>query len=138
MKTMALDWKTGRIKAEWNELPVHNARLARIVKLLVEYVDLEMGKNVVLTEILRTSDETQKLYAATVVAGGAVPSWRPHEIWNAVDLRSSLYTDREIEKIVAFLNQFTVYKGQRRCAVFHAIRGGAPHMHAQCPPAESP
>lgn len=123
--------KTDRIAKELAELPVHNKRLYDIVQLTQAYSLLAFGKSIMITEINRTPEENTALYPA-----GAEPAHRPHTKWEAVDLRSWVFTDGEIQKLLSMLNTITVYKGQRKCGVYHAITNGAFHLHIQCPAQE--
>jgi hypothetical protein len=120
-------FKTPRLEAEFNQLPIQNPRLGRLLKLGSEFMDIEFGKNIVVTEIFRTPEENAALYKAA----GKEPDWRPHTMWMAADLRSSVFSQREIERLAAFFNQFTVFSGQRKCATYHAIKGNVEHFHIQ-------
>lgn len=119
--------KDQRIADEWNVLPVHNKRLAMILNMVANYSTHEFSKELIITCIYRSPTENSALYAQSVE-----PSWRPHTQWLAVDLRSSIYTDAEIQKLLSFLNSFTVFGGNRKCAIYHQIAGNAFHFHVQC------
>lgn len=95
------------------------------------YAEIEFGKPIVVTELSRTPAENTALYAATIAAGGKEPDWRPHTQWLAFDLRSSTFTDREIQKMLSVLNSITSFGGQRKTAVYHAIAGNTFHFHVQ-------
>ena len=124
-----LQFKTERIKTEWeNELEGKNAKLKRLVAILAEFVALELGKDVVLTEIFRSNEEYKALYASNP---SAMPKRPPHTLWQAVDLRSSIYTDVEVKRILEFLKQFRFYAGQRSVGVYHQIAGNVMHFHVQ-------
>ena len=123
---MSIQFKTPRIEQEYNQLPLQNKKLYRIINLAAEYMDLEFGKPVMLTEVYRTPEENAALYKESVQ-----PVWRPHTMWMGVDIRSSIYTDFEIQKLLEYLNLFTVFKGQRKTASYHKITGNALHFHVQ-------
>jgi hypothetical protein len=122
-----ITFKTGRQRSEFERLRELNPRLRQVLTIAAEYVSLEFGKDLMVTELYRTPEETKALYASYP----APPEWRPHENWLGADLRSWTLTDREIQKLVTFLNCFTAFKGQRQTCVYHAIKGGAAHLHAQ-------
>jgi len=116
-----IKFKDPSIEKEWYQLPVQNKRLYKLILALEQFLDLEIKKDLVITEIYRD--------AATNTAQGGIPN-SPHLSWQAVDLRSSIYTNAEIERIKSFLNQFTFRNGKQVC-VYHAVTGGAFHMHIQ-------
>lgn len=120
--------KDQRVAKELAELPVHNARLAKLLSVLVTFVELELKKDIVVTSILRTQAEHDALYAATPPAQR--PTSSPHMNWEAADLRSSTFTQPEIDRMVNFLNQFSFRNG-KKVAMCHAIAGGAMHFHIQ-------
>jgi len=100
--------------------------------LLVVNVEQEFNKNLVITCLYRSPEENAALYK-----GAIEPKWRPHTLWCGADLRSSIYTQDEIQKLLSFLNHFTVFSGQRKCASYHAIAGNVHHFHVQCEKAEA-
>lgn len=122
-----MKFKTPRLEKEFNTLIVNNFRLYRIVTAADLFSHAEFGKEVVLTEIFRNPEETALLYKDYPKP----PDWRPHENWMGVDLRSSIYTSREIERLLGFLNTFISFGGQRKTAVYHSISGNVAHFHVQ-------
>ncbi len=123
-----MKFKTLRIEAEYNQLFLRNPKLLSLLKAVNEYSTTELGKEPVITELLRSEEEYQALYAANPAA---LPASRPHSKWQAADLRSSIYTPREIERLLAFIHCFTFYGGQRTTAIYHMIAGNVPHFHIQ-------
>lgn len=121
-----MQWKTARIVAEWNQLPAQNKKLYTILSLADKFSQQEFNKELFITCILRTEAENAELYKDSVE-----PDWRPHTLWMGADLRSSIYTDAEIQKLLSFFNLFTVFSGQRRCASYHIIPGNVFHFHVQ-------
>lgn len=130
-----LQFKTTRIEHEFAQLAEKNPRLRGIIQLAAGFAELEFKKDVVLTSIYRSPEENADLYKATP---GGPPAWTPHTQWQGVDLRSSIYTDAEIQRLLAFFNLFTVFGGKRRCASYHAIAGNVAHFHAQAGSAGTP
>lgn len=124
-----LCFKTNRQAVEYETLKVKNKNLVRILDCLVTFCELEFKKDITLTDIFRTQADFDALYAATPV--DKRPKSSPHMVWEAVDIRSSTFSDPEIIKMQAFLNQFTAYKGSRKVALYHKIAAGAFHFHVQ-------
>jgi uncharacterized protein YcbK (DUF882 family) len=123
-----VQYKNTKIETEWNRLITENPKLGNIVETLNAFTNIEFGKQVVLTHIFRTPEEQKALYAQTPNP----PATSPHMRWEAVDIRSTSFNDKEIQKMLTFLNLFTVYGGQRKCAIYHEIAGNTWHFHVQC------
>lgn len=124
-----IGFKTPRQEADFNELKNKNLRLYEFVILLTKFVNLELKKEVVLTDVFRSKEEFDALYAATPPEKR--PASSPHCLWNAVDIRSSIYTPAEITRIVSFANQFKYKDGSKPVALYHTISGNVAHMHFQ-------
>lgn len=81
----------------------------------------------VITSIARTYEENMK--------DGAESD--SHVTLRAFDVRSTCYTQKEIDDLVSYLNkEFAQYaavnkQGNRRLAVYHAVEGGQFHFHIQ-------
>jgi hypothetical protein len=118
---MAIKFKAQTEEKEFYQLPIHNSRMSLLLRALDAFCELELKKPVIITEIYRTPEENK--------AQGGIPN-SPHLTWEGVDIRSSVFTDAEIERIKNFLNQFTFRNG-KQVAVYHAVPGGAFHFHIQ-------
>lgn len=59
-----------------------------------------------------------------------MPKNSPHLNWEGADVRSTDFTEREIEKMVTFLNLFSYVGGQRPVAIYHNVGNGV-HLHLQ-------
>lgn len=116
-----IQFKDVSVQGEYYLLPIHNRRLAELLNALHSFVSLELKKDIMITEIYR--DPAQN------AAQGGIPN-SPHMTWEAVDIRSWIYTDTEIQRILGFLNAFTFRNG-KQVAVYHAVKNGAPHFHIQ-------
>ncbi len=121
-------FKTPRIEAEYHELIIRNPKLMSLLACIAEFSMVELKKEAVITEIYRSEAEYKALYAANPAA---IPKAAPHTKWQAADLRSSIYTPREIERLLSFIHCFTFYGGQRTTALYHMIAGNVPHFHVQ-------
>lgn len=122
-----IEFKTKRIEDEFRELPTKNLRLFELLHVIERYCHLEFNKPIVLTEILRTMEEQKALYAQTPNP----PTDSPHMHWRAFDLRSTVYTDAEIQRLLKFINNFQYQKGAKPTALYHKIAGNAYHFHVQ-------
>ena len=120
-----IGFKNPRERSEYAELATKNPKLFDLLHDLVSYVQDTFKKDVVLTSVYRTAEEQAALYAKAVHK--VLKS--DHMSWEAVDLRSSIYTKGEIDSIVAYLN--TKYKNRdgRRVALYHSVPGNVPHFH---------
>lgn len=123
-----IKFKDTKLEREYNELPVHNARLYKLLSALNAFCELELSKDIVITHLYRTQAEHDSLYAKTPPAQR--PGRSPHQDWNAVDLRSSVFNDAEIKRMLSFLNCFT-YRAGKPVAMYHAIAGNVFHYHIQ-------
>lgn len=122
-------FKTARIKDEYNQLPFRNKRLKNLLEFVNLYSQLAFGKPIMVTSIFRSQEEQDALYAQT--PPDQKPPRSPHQDWCAADLRSSIYTPYEIDRLVAALNTIPVWGGQRKAALYHTIAGNVAHLHIQ-------
>jgi len=122
-----LKFKTPAQREQWVAMGTKNPALVDLVIDVSEYITLMFGKETVLTSILRTPEEQAALYAASPTK--VVNS--PHLTYEAVDLRSSLYTPEEIASICAYLNLTYRNANGKKVAIFHKIPGNVDHMHIQ-------
>lgn len=118
-----------RLKKELIELQDKNKELHELVIDLYKWIAKEINKDTIITMIFRTDAEQDELYKHSDKYKNK-PFKSPHQFWHAVDLRTSIYNDEEIEKIVKYLNDkydSTNYYGWTAKA--HAIKGNAMHFH---------
>lgn len=126
-----MQFKTTKIKEEYNELTAQNKKLKTVLDMLDLYCMLEFKKEITLTHLFRTKEEHEKLYAQT--PEHKRPKSSPHMFWNACDIRSWTFTDKEKDKMLRFLNCFNYKSGQGRpVAIVHTIAGNVEHFHIQC------
>lgn len=124
-----VQFKTPREQDEFNKLLVHNPKLYSVAQALSIFVEQEFNKPVIITSILRTAEEQAELYKDVPADKKVLSS--PHMRWEAFDLRDSIYSPREIERMLSFLNMFTYQGGQRAVAIRHTIAGNVSHFHVQ-------
>jgi hypothetical protein len=122
-------FKTDRQKSDFEQLKSKNPRIVRLATALSEFCELELKKDITVTDVFRTQEEFEALYSQTPPEKR--PPTSPHMRWEALDLRSSVFTDREIERMLAFLNCFSYQGGQRKVALYHTIAGNVAHFHIQ-------
>lgn len=119
-------FKTPLEKTEFQDLAQHNPKLMGIVQSLDFFCQLSFGKQITLTEVFRTQIEHDQLYSQTPV--GLRPITSPHCSWQAVDVRSSDFSDPQIQRMLQFLNCYVNSNG-KPVALYHKISGGAYHFH---------
>lgn len=125
-----MNFKSDRIKQEYDSLTALNPKLHDILSLLFTYCLYEFNKKITLTSIFRTQAEHDALYANTPPESR--PKSSPHMFWKAVDIRSTDFNDKEKQKMLAFLNCFTYTSGQGRpVAMCHTVAGNVEHFHIQ-------
>jgi hypothetical protein len=122
-----LTFKTPREREEYAQLPQKCPKLFALVVDLAHYVEEMLKKDVVLTSVYRTPDEEAELYKESEhkVIHSA------HFTWNAVDLRSSIYTPDEIQGITNYLNSRYKNIDGRPMVIYHRLTGNAFHFHIQ-------
>jgi len=121
--------KTPRLKKEHENLRHQNVALYGLLEALSAMVEGTLKKNITITHLWRSQEEHNGLYAATDLL--ARPKSSPHMRYQAVDLRSKDFTDKEIKDIVAWVNANYKNPGGKVSALAHAIAGGAYHLHIQ-------
>lgn len=121
-----MQFKTDRIRDEYEELKTRNPKLRSTLECADLYTRTEFNKEIVLTCIYRSPDENKALYAPN-----PEPATQPHTKWDAADLRSTIFTQGEINKLLTFLNCFSYVGGQRKVATYHLIAGNTWHLHCQ-------
>lgn len=123
-----MNFKTPNEKTEFDTLLTKNPKLVGVVNALDFFTQVSFGKSITVTEVYRTKEEHDKLYAATPEA--LRPKVSPHMSWESVDIRSSDFTDAQIQRMLSFLNCFVNSNG-KSVAIYHRIAGNAFHFHIQ-------
>jgi hypothetical protein len=122
---MPLLFKTPRIRDEYAQLPQKNERLFELVVDLAQHVQDTYKLDLTLTSIYRTADEQAALYAQSLHK--VLKS--DHMTFEAVDLRSLVFTKAEIDALVAYINGKWKNADGRPVALYHTVVGNAPHFH---------
>jgi uncharacterized protein YcbK (DUF882 family) len=122
-----LAFKTNRIRDEYSQLPKENPGLFELVVDLADYVAQHTKQDLTLTSILRTPEEQAALYAQSQVK----VEKSAHLTWEAVDLRSLVFTKAEIADICGYLNAKYKNENGKTIAFCHTVINNAPHFHVQ-------
>lgn len=123
---MSLQTKTPRIERELSDLRDKNPGLFYVVMAANVFMEGRFGKSLTVTCIFRTPEENTALYTPN-----PEPTWRPHTVWEGVDLRTKDLTQLEKDSLTGFLTQFRVYRGKKVCFKIHTIAGNVEHAHVQ-------
>lgn len=120
-----------RIKQELKDLKTVNNPLLMLLVDLYHWVDKKFNKDVVITMIQRTQAEQDSIYGHNLKY--KTKPWKsPHQFGHSCDLRSNIFTDKEIAEIEYYLNnkynKDNYYKWTAKC---HKISKGATHFHLQ-------
>lgn len=120
-----------RLKHEFVILRKENQPLARLLIDLYHHVDNVFEKDVIMTMIYRSQDEQDAIYKDNPKY--EKKPWKsPHQFYQAVDIRSSNFTQDEIEKVEKYLNdkynKLNYYSWTAKC---HKVGEGAYHFHIQ-------
>lgn len=127
----SLIFKNDNIKKQWESQKL-SKRLETIIFALSGYIWHQFKKPLILTEIYRTQEEQDQIYAND-------PKYKeqkfvsPHQVWRAVDCRISDFKDDELKKIQEFLFSRFIYntKDPRyKIVLVHNI-GFGNHLHIQ-------
>jgi hypothetical protein len=124
-------FKTNRIAKEFKELYNKNNDLHELAVDLSHFIKSTFNKELVITMIYRTDQEQDDIYKND-------PKYKvkkfksPHQFWQAIDVRSSIFDKLEISKIEDYLNKkhnsTNYYSWTARC---HTVPGQAYHFHLQ-------
>lgn len=120
---MSIQFKTDRIRDEYSQLISKNSKLFTMLEDIERFISETLNKDVVITSIYRSPEENAALY------NGNPPKSIPHTTWEAFDLRSSVYTDDEINKILAYVTSNYKNTNGKTPALYHVIPGNVYHFH---------
>jgi hypothetical protein len=123
-----IKFKDSRVETEWKYSSELSERVKKIAEIVAGFCQLNFGKDVVITHILRSQAEQDTFYANDAKYKEA--PWKSvHQYGRGIDLRSRDFTPAEIERIVAFANMITYSKEKNTC-VYHDV-GQGKHIHLQ-------
>jgi len=115
-----------RIKRELGDLRTKNRELLKLIVDLYHYVEDELGKDVIITMIYRTQAEQEAIY------GEGYKKKSPHQFNQAIDIRSSIYTREDRNKIVKYLNyKYNNSNYYRWTTKVHSVGNHGLHFHIQ-------
>ena len=120
-KQMELDWETNKV----------SQKLKNIIVLGNEYALLELGKELTITDLIRTQAEQDFIYRNNPKY--KVKSWQSvHQAGRGADLRVRGFSPKEIEKLKSFFNCFTydISRPDKKTCTVHDV-GSGNHFHVQ-------
>lgn len=120
-----------RIKKELKDLKTVNEPLLMLLIDLYIWVFKKFNKDVVITMIYRTQEEQDSIYGNNIKY--KQKPWRsPHQFHHACDIRSIIFTDKEIAEIEDYLNnKYNKSNYYKWTAKNHKVGKGAYHFHIQ-------
>ena len=123
-------FKNFKIASEFDDSMLET-RLRSLINMADEYSTMEFGKDIVITGLLRTQQEQNEIYKKN--PDYIKKPWKSvHQYGRGCDLRSSIYTSKEIAKFVDFLNMLTYdpKRPNKKTCTFHNV-GKGDHLHLQ-------
>lgn len=124
-----MKFKTPREEKECAQLPQKNPKLQMLLINIDAYAIANFSKEITITRIYCTKEEEDALYVEDM---SKRPKISPHEVWEAADLRSSVFTEDEINNLVNYCNEgWKYHDGSHPVALYHMIAGNTYHFHIQ-------
>jgi len=80
------------------------------------------------TEVFRSPEDNTVLYTSR---GFTEVPLSTHSFWRAIDLRTFIYTEEQLDKLAAFINESFEYTGMKQSALVHKVGDGVKHFHIQ-------
>lgn len=119
-----------RLEEEWEVLDAQNTHLKSLILDLDKYAYDRYQKNLVITMIYRTNEEQDNIYKDDE-RYKKKKFKSPHQFFQGVDIRSSIFNEDEIKDLVNYLNtrynDSNYYKYTAKC---HNV-GLGDHFHIQ-------
>lgn len=125
-----IEFKTRRIEEEWSSGALSH-KLTQIIGVIAIYSKIKFKKNIVITGIYREQKEQDEIYGNLEEYKNN--PWRSvHQFWRGVDLRSSIYTNKEITDLVNFVNNipYDTSRPNKKTCTYHNV-GSGDHIHVQ-------
>lgn len=120
-----------RLLGELDDLDKKNPELYDLILDVCQYVKSDICKDVVITMINRTQEEQDELYKDSEKYK-AKKFYSPHQFGHAADLRSSIYSKEEIDKIVKYVNdKYNATNFYKPSALYHEVGNNGLHFHIQ-------
>lgn len=124
-------FKTPRLRDELSKLLEKNKELHDLIIDLNSYAQDNFEQTVTITMIYRTQAEQDYLYRNSE-RYQKKKFKSPHQFWQAVDVRSLDFTERQIKELVdwinARMNPTNYYRWTAKC---HEVGGNGRHFHIQ-------
>lgn len=120
-----------RLTDELKTLMTKNKDLYDLIFDLAEYLKETYKKELIITMIDRTQAEQDEIYKDDKKYKEK-PFKSPHQFWQAVDIRSKIYTPEEIKAIEKYLNdKYNATNYYAWTARNHKVGAGSEHFHIQ-------
>ena len=121
-----IEFKTHNLELEFLNI---DSRLQVIIYALSGFVSFNFGKNITLTELMRTQ-EMQDSYYSSNPKYKIKPFKSVHQFGRGADISVKYFTDEELKDIYLFLNKSFAYSNAFKTAVIHDV-GLGKHLHIQ-------
>ncbi len=126
---MGLGFKSKEQKDQFQKLSTLNKPLAGIIGDMNFFALKTFGKEITITEVTRSNEANKSTYKGK-------DKTTSHAVFGAVDVRSSNFSDKELEILVAFLKRYDKFNtwgtmSDSKTVLLHAVDGGAMHFHIQ-------
>lgn len=120
-----------RLFKEIKELRHRNHGLMMLLLDIRDYVSIKYNKDIIVSHIYREQSE-QDFYYKDNERYKKKKFKSPHQYFHGVDIRSSIFTQEEIDDIVIYINQrwdnSNYYKWTSKC---HKVGNNGKHFHIQ-------
>jgi hypothetical protein len=123
-------FKTQRIEDEWYSDQI-SEKLKSIMAILDQFTNMEFGKDIMLTDLMRTKAEQDEIYKDN--PRYKERSWNSvHQYGRGADIRSRDFTQDQLNTIKNFLNCFKYDKNRpnKNTCTIHDVGSGM-HVHTQ-------
>jgi len=108
-----------------------NERLQALLFSLAGFADYHFGKDVIITHILGSQAEQDKIYGSDLQY--QKKPWKSvHQFGRGIDVRVWGFSDKEVAGMLDFVNRNFPYGGGKPAALVHNV-GRGNHIHVQVP-----
>lgn len=120
-----------RLKNELTELRTKNKELFDLIIGLYHYAELQFDKDVIMTMIHRTDEEQDEIYKDSE-RYKKKKFKSPHQFYQGIDIRNSIYSQEELDQIVKYLNDKYNDKNYYKWTTkVHVVGNRGMHFHIQ-------
>ena len=126
-----MKFKSDKIEADFSSSNV-SWKLKEMIRAGDKYAQIEFGKELVITDLLRTQESQDRIYKDN--PNYHVKPWKSvHQYGRGCDIRTRNLDPKEIEKLTNFFNLFQYDKNRpdKKSCLVHDV-GSGHHFHVQC------